>query len=355
MEIHNADRLRSAGRTAWAILGLTGVVAVLVALAKFLNSILVPTVAALIIAVLVLPLTDALARRMRRGFAVGITLLLIAVLAVALTWMFSSGILDQLPAIKATLQEARQSIQDWLSSSAAGQQVQSAIDSAGASSSSVSASQGWIGSALHSVVPLFMGLFIATMVLFLVLLDPTETHGWFAGVMPWPPDRSQRFVSTFGQVIRDYYKGATILALVNAAPIWIVSVALGIQGAPAIFVVLFATSYIPYVGAWLGGAFAVLMALGSGGTSTACIMLVAVLVVNLGLQSVVQPFAFSATLRVSALGVFLFTLLGGAVAGAFGAMIAGPIMAMSARYRPDVLIDPVPDSDSTAMRATGSM
>ena len=99
---------------------------------------------------------------------------------------------------------------------------------------------------------------------------------------------------------------------------------LDIQAAGAIFVVLFVSSYIPYIGAWIGGAFAVIMALGSGGTADGWIMLGAVLVVNLGLQSAVQPFAFGATMKVSPLGVFLFTLLGGMVAGVFGAMMAAP-------------------------------
>lgn len=354
MPIRTPERMHATGRSAWALVGIALVVAIIVALAKFFAGILVPTIVAAIIAVLVLPLTDALARRIPRGWAVGATLLLIAALAAALTWMFASGILDQLPAIEATLKAAQQSIEQWLSGSATGQQVQKALDSAGTASSALTLGQGWIGSALHSVVPLFMGVFIATMVLFLVLLDPTETQGWFARAVPWPVERSQRFVATFGQVIRDYYKGATILALVNSVPIWIVALVLGIQGAPAIAVVLFATSYIPYIGAWLGGAFAVLMALGSGGTTTAWFMLGAVLVVNLGLQSIVQPFAFSATLRVSALGVFLVTLLGGALAGAFGAMMAGPVMAMAARFRPDVLLA-APDDGSTTPLPAGSI
>ena len=76
-------------------------------------------------------------------------------------------------------------------------------------------------------------------------------------------------------------------------------------------------------GAWIGGAFAVIMALGSGGTQDGWIMLVAVLVVNLGLQSVVQPFAFGATMKVSPLGVFLFTTVIQAAAGGVHGAAAG--------------------------------
>lgn len=346
------SRLQQHGQVAWAILGIVGLVGIVVLAAKFLAGIIVPTIASLIIAVLVLPLTERLAARMSRGLAVGLTLVLIASVALGLTWMFVAGLVEQVPAISETLRQARSQLEDWLGSSTAGQQVQALLDTGTETSRSVDALQGWVSSALHSVVPLLMGLFIATMVLFLVLLDPAEGGTWFARVMPWAPEQSQRFLTTFGQVIRDYFKGATIMALVNAVPIWIAAQLMGVEGAGAVFVVLFATSYIPYVGAWLGGAFAVLMALGSGGSSEAWIMLAAVLVVNLGLQSIVQPFAFSATLKVSALGVFLFTLVGGAVAGAFGAMLAGPIMAMAARYRPDVLKQPVGDPEGRPLAAT---
>jgi predicted PurR-regulated permease PerM len=174
------------------------------------------------------------------------------------------------------------------------------------------------------------------MVFFLVLLDPKESQGWIARLLPWPREQADRLYTTFGQVIRDYYKGSTILACVNAFPIWIVALVLDVPAAGSVFVVLFVTSYIPYIGAWLGGAFAVLLALGAGGTTDGWVMLAAVLIVNLGLQSAVQPFAYSSTMKVSALGVFLATLLGALVAGVFGAMMAAPIMALANRFDRDV-------------------
>ena len=187
---------------------------------------------------------------------------------------------------------------------------------------------------------LFFGVFVATMTFFLVLLNPKEMQGWIARLLPWPREQADRLFSTSGQVIFDYYKGCTILACVNAIPIWIVARFLGIEAAGSILVVLFVSSYIPYVGAWIGGAFAVLMALGSGGTTDGWIMLAAVLIVNLGLQSVVQPFAFGATMNVSPLGVFLFTLLGAMVAGVFGAMMAAPVMALITRFNSYVRLPP---------------
>ena len=58
----------------------------------------------------------------------------------------------------------------------------------------------------------------------------------------------------------------------------------------------FVCAYIPYIGAFFAGAFAVVIALGSEGTTTALIMLVVVILANGALQQIVQPIAYGATL-----------------------------------------------------------
>lgn len=339
--------LTQLGRTSWAIVGVAlAAVAVFLA-ARYLSGITVPLVAALIVAVLALPATDWLAPRMRRGPAVAVVLLVLAVLGAGVCWVFVKGLAQQSHAIASNLSDAGQQLQQWLGDNAAGNAASGAADAASSAVTNVQVLTGWLASGIGALTSLLMGLFIAAMVLFLVLLDPADARGWVASALPWDQAKIDRMLRTAGQVIRDYYKGATILALVNAVPVWLAALGLGIEGAGAVLVVLFVTSYIPYIGAWLGGAFAVLMALGSGGTSTAVVMLIVVLVVNLGLQSVVQPFAYSATLKVSALGVFVVTLLGGLVAGAFGAMLAGPIMAFAGRYDSDVRRSPEPTAAPT--------
>ena len=342
------SRIREWAPTGVALLVGVGLLAAGFVLFRLLSGILIPAAGGMIIAVLVLPFTDQLSRRVPRGPAVGVVLLLVALLAVAVSMLFARGLLDQGPAIRAALQSAATRVQDAVGG-AAGQPTGAAIDALSRAAQSPGLLTGWVAGAIGSIVPVLMGLFTASMVLFLVLLDPSETRRWFTRAVPWPPGQSERFLATAGQVIRDYVKGATILALVNAIPIWAVAKLLGTPGAAAILVVMFVTAYIPYVGAWLGGAFAVLMALGAGGTTDAVIMLGAVLVVNLGLQSVAQPFAFRATMRVSALGVFLVTLLGGLIAGVFGAMLAAPLVAMVSRYPTDVHRVPAPPDPATTI------
>ncbi len=258
--------------------------------------------------------------------------------------MFARGLLDQAPAIQAALTSAAAKFEEALGGSI-GATGKAAIESLREAVQSADLLVGWVAGAIGSIVPVLMGLFIAAMVLFLVLLDPSEAKGWFARINSWPQAQSESFP--------DDRRARSSATTTRAPPssrwstpsrsTWSPR-SWAPLGAAAIFVVMFLTSYIPYVGAWLGGVFAVLMALGSGGTTDALIMVGAVVFVNLALQGIVQPFAYSATMRVSALGVFLATLLGGAVAGVFGAMLAAPLVAMITRYRTDVLADPPPEA-----------
>ena len=93
-----------------------------------------------------------------------------------------------------------------------------------------------------------------------------------------------------------------------------------------IFVVQWLTNYIPMFGAFIGGAFAVLIALGTGGVKDAIWMLIFVLIANGPLQTVISQFALGASLKLSGL-VVLFATTGGAIlAGALGGIFAAPFV-----------------------------
>ena len=81
--------------------------------------------------------------------------------------------------------------------------------------------------------------------------------------------------------------------------------------AGTIAVVTFVGAYVPFVGAWVAGGFAVLIALGTGSTSDAPIMAVVALLANGVLQQMIQPFVMGATLSLNPLVVLVVTIGGG--------------------------------------------
>jgi putative heme transporter len=96
------------------------------------------------------------------------------------------------------------------------------------------------------------------------------------------------------------------------------------------------TAYVPYVGAFVAGAFAVTLALANGGTTTALIMLVVFLLANGLLQSIVQPIAFGATLRLNPLLVLVVTIGAGSLFGMIGLILAAPLVSAAIHIIHDI-------------------
>ena len=104
---------------------------------------------------------------------------------------------------------------------------------------------------------------------------------------------------------------------------------LGVPAAAAIGVVNFFGAYVPYLGAFFGGAFAVLMALGEGGLGLALVMLAVAVGVNLILENLLRPVLLGDSLNVAPLPILLATTLGGMVAGMVGLVLAAPLLAIA--------------------------
>ena len=111
----------------------------------------------------------------------------------------------------------------------------------------------------------------------------------------------------------------------------IVSVVIGVAalllGLPLVFTIIvvnFIGGYIPYIGAFLGGGLAVIVALGDGGLAEGVIMLIVVLASNLVLENFVEPKVMGRSLDIHPLIVLVVTALGGLLGGIVGLILAVP-------------------------------
>ena len=102
--------------------------------------------------------------------------------------------------------------------------------------------------------------------------------------------------------------GVTIIAAFNGVVIGGAALILGAPLAGTIEIVTFVGAYVPFVGAWVAGAFAVLIALGTEGTEAALVMGVVALLANGALQQLIQPFVMGATLGLNPLVVLVVTI-----------------------------------------------
>ena len=130
--------------------------------------------------------------------------------------------------------------------------------------------------------------------------------------------------ATRAEILRDYGQGRTIMSAIVAVVIGLAALLMGLPLVFTIVVVNFIGGYIPYIGAFLGGGLAVLIALGDGGLPEAVIMLVIVLAANLVLENFVEPKVMGRTLDIHPLVVLVVTALGGLLGGIVGLILAVP-------------------------------
>jgi predicted PurR-regulated permease PerM len=128
----------------------------------------------------------------------------------------------------------------------------------------------------------------------------------------------------------------TIVAAFNGVVVGLGAVILGVPLAGTIGVVTFVTAYIPFIGAFVAGGFAVVIALGANGTTTALIMLLIVLLANGLLQNIVQPFAMGAALDLNPLVVLVATIGAGCIFGTLGLILAAPLLSAAVHITKDL-------------------
>ena len=144
------------------------------------------------------------------------------------------------------------------------------------------------------------------------------------------------------------------MSAVVSVVVGLASLLLGLPLVLTIVVVNFIGGYIPYIGAFLGGGLAVIIALGDGGLGKAAIMLLVVLASNLALENFVEPKVMGRTLDIHPLVVLVVTALGGLLGGIVGLMLAVPFWVIAttgiARLRSAGLVEQAADRAQPALQ-----
>jgi predicted PurR-regulated permease PerM len=322
------DWFKRAGLASWYLIGI---VIVLVGLGYGLHALatlVIPTLFAVLLGATFMPIVDWLERhRVGRVWGSVLVTILIVIGAFALLALMTVGIIKQWPTIEEQIQSAVTWIDDALDTLSIDPDL---IDAAQKTltGSIGSWSKGIFGGALQGISTLaafLFGAFIGLNILIYVLVGGRKIGAWASRHMgPVPAAVGYAILADSARFMRGYIWGSTLIGLFNGAVVAAGALIVGVPLAFTIFVVQWFTNYIPMFGAFIGGAFAVLIALGTGGVTDAIWMLVFVLIANGPLQTVISQFALGASLKLSGL-VVLFATTGGAIlAGALGGVFAAP-------------------------------
>jgi predicted PurR-regulated permease PerM len=209
-------------------------------------------------------------------------------------------------------------------------------------------------SGIGTLIAVASGLILGALIMYYLLKDGTRVRRAVVAQF----DTSLRgevddFVGDACRTLRDYGRGRTVMSAIVAAVVGIAALLLGLPLVFTIVVVNFIGGYIPYIGAFLGGGLAVIVALGDGGLPDAAVMLVVVLVANLALENFVEPKVMGRTLDIHPLVVLVVTALGGLLGGIVGLILAVPTWVIAdnalTRLRSTGLVDQVTDRAQPAV------
>lgn len=320
--------LRDVGFASWLLVGLAALLGGLIAILAATSEITQPVIAGLVVATVAVPLVTWLqGHGVPRAAGAGLVLLALVVLAIVIVFLVVGGITSQSDEIGSDASAATDKLQSWLkdlglNDSGASKTTDSVQT---ATSATISTLVHGIVTGIRGIASLAFGLSFAALSVFFLLKDGPRMRLWLDGHLGAPLPVARTITGEVIVSLRRYFGGVTIVAAFNAVVVGVGALLLDVPLAGTIAVVTFVTAYIPYIGAFVAGAFAVVLALGSQGTTTAVIMLIVVILANGVLQQVVQPIAFGATLNLNPLVVLVVTIGAGCLFGMVGLILAAPL------------------------------
>jgi predicted PurR-regulated permease PerM len=316
------------------LLGIIGVVALSGWVIALSASVVTPLLLAIILGIVFGPLVDWLAaRKIPRAAAAALVMLLVLGIVIGTLAIVVNSVYAQMDTIQTQVTAGYAAVNAWIQGLNVPEATKASIQS---TLTSLAPRAGtWVLNATvagaSSLAALAFGAFIALYMLFFTLKDTELISHWAGEHLGLPTALGQGIIVDSFSAIRQYFRGTTILAVITSVATALGLWAIGVPLVFAITVVTFVMSYVPFFGAIVSGAFAVLIALGAGGPQLALYALIVVLLAQNLLQQVVASWAIGDALELHPLVVLISTMIGGIFAGLFGGMLGAPVTAIGVR------------------------
>jgi putative heme transporter len=315
--------LRDLGTSAWLAVGLTLFVVAVIWILALTQTIVAPVTTAAVVAAVASPLIGWLERRrLARGLGAALLLVAFIVLVVAVVSIVVGGITGQADELRTQLTSAKDTLAGWSTDLGVDPQAADTAkdDASSALSGAVPALLDGVAAGVKRLSSLVFFLGLTALSLFFLLKDGPLIRRWAEGHMRVPSPVAHQINERVLQALRGYFLGVTLVAAFNAVLVGLGALILGVPLAGTIAAITFLGAYVPYLGAWGAGAFAVLIALGGAGTDAAIGMIVVQLLAN----------------GIHPLAVLIVTIAGGALFGAVGLILAAPLTSAATKIAADL-------------------
>ncbi len=265
--------LRNLGFSSWLLVGFVLVIVGLIWLLGETSTIVMPVILATVLGAVAGPAVGWLERHRvpRIGGAILVLLGLVAI-GVLIFCLVFGGISAQSGDISAKPNESLDKIQGWLSDVGV-DNAQSAKEGAQEAAPEIRTTLlSGVAAGVEGLKSLVFFLAFAMLSTLFVLKDGPVMHRFINRHMGVPEPVANVVTTNIAKSLRSYFLAVTIIAAFNAVLIGGAALILGVPLAGTIAVVTFVGAYVPFVGAWVAGGFAVLIALSTGSTSDALII-----------------------------------------------------------------------------------
>jgi predicted PurR-regulated permease PerM len=318
--------LRRLGFSSWLLVGFVLIIIGTIWLLGETSTIVGPVLVAAVLGAVAGPAVGKLERHRipRIGGAILVLLGLVAIGALIVYLVFS-GITGQADDISAKLNQGLEKIRVWFADLGVGGTEQAKENLQKSAPEIKDTLLNGISTGIDGLTSIAFFLAFATLSTLFVLKDGPVMHRFIDRHLGVPQPVAHVVTTNVAQSLRSYFLAVTIIAGFNAVLIGVAALILGVPLAGTIAVVTFVGAYVPFVGAWVAGGFAVLIALGTQGADAALIMAVVALLANGVLQQMIQPFVMGATLSLNPLVVLVVTIGAGALFGMVGLTLAAPL------------------------------
>lgn len=332
------DRLAVAGRRAWAILGIAGVVGLVLFVIWQVRVVLPPLVLAATIVFLLNPVVNRLARKMPRAAAAGVAYLgvvmglaLSALLLAPLVGSQVEELREEWPGIRANVvdyvddRSAQSKVDDWPVKIPTYDEL---VDEFTPADSTL---REQITRARHLggvVFHLGLILVLAPVIAFYLLIDLPRTKELSRALVPpgWSAD-VESVAQKLNRAMGGYFRGQLAVAVVVGIMCSIGLAIIGLRFAFLIGMIAGIFNVIPLVGPWIGGIPGVIIALTTGSPVKAVLVVVVMASVQQIDNHFITPQVMQRAVRLHPAAVMLALLAGGALAGFFGLLLAVPVTA----------------------------
>ncbi len=326
--------------------------------------VLLPVILGLLFATVLWPPTRFLRKhRWPPALAAAVVLLVFLGLIAGLIAVIAPQVADQVTELADQAAVGLQQVQDWLQGppfnideDQIGQYVDQAINSVQANASNIASYAATGASAVGNGL---LNLVLALLLAFFFIKDGTRWVPWLAAqtgprAAPHVAALSQKTWSTLSEFIKQQAVVGFIDALFIGIGLWAFDVPLVIPLA----VLTFFGAFIPIIGAFVAGAFAVLIALVDEGPYVALAILGIVLLVQQIEGNVLQPIIQGRGFNLHAAVVILAVTAGSSLFGIVGAFLSVPVAALIAviyRYVRDAFDGRHPEvaDDGTQTQVSG--